>query len=80
MVYLEIMCKIKEDLNKRVMRKERPSGKVVVLTKEEVILTEVVIEEEYLEVNASNVSKKDIEPLNVNILEGGMNVIMAKML
>ena len=36
---LKIMCKIRENLNGRMMTKMRPSGKVVVLTKEVLDLT-----------------------------------------
>ena len=59
-------------------RKERSSGKVVVLIEEEVILTKVVMEEKDLVVIGLNVVK-DIESMNVNNLEGGMKVIMAEM-
>ena len=34
------LCKIKENLNGRMMTKERPSGKVVIHTKEVLVLTE----------------------------------------
>ena len=38
-VYLIVLCRIKENLNKRMRTKTRPSGKVVVLIKEVLVLT-----------------------------------------
>ena len=38
-VDLTILCKIRENLNGKVMKKERINGKVVILTKEVLILT-----------------------------------------
>ena len=42
--------------------------KVVVLTKEEVILTEAIMEEMVPMVNVSSMAKKDIDPLSVSTL------------
>ena len=39
-VDLIVLCKIRENLNERMMIKERPSGKVVILTNEVLVLTE----------------------------------------
>ena len=51
----------------RVTRKTRLSGKVVVLTKEEVVFIKVVMED-FME-PTSNLVKKDIHPLNVRKLK-----------
>ncbi len=58
------------------MRKGRLSGKIV-LIKEEVVLIKVVMEEDNLVVISLNRVKKGIENLNVNILKGGMKLIMS---
>ena len=71
---LTILCKIRANLNRRMMTKTRPSGKVVVhteevldLTKEEVILTLEVVSM----VIVSDVVKKGIDLLNVDLLKVG---------
>ena len=69
---LTILCKIKENLNGRMMKKTRPSGKVVFLTKEEVIL---ILEVVYV-VIVSDVAKKCIDLLNVDLLKVGRIIEM----
>ena len=62
---LKIMCKIKENLNGKVMTETRPNGKVVILTEEVLILTK---EEEIL---ILEVVKRDIDLLNIDPLKVG---------
>ena len=80
------LCRIKENLNRRVMEKARPNGKVVMLTEEMLILIEeevILIEEEViliLEVDfmviVLDVAKKGIDPLNVDLLKVGRIIEM----
>ena len=58
---LTILCKIEENLNKRMMTKTRLSGKVVVHTKEEAILILEVV----FVVIVLDVVKKGIDLLKV---------------
>lgn len=60
--------KIRENLSEKVIRKERLGAKVVVLIKEEVVLTKVVIEDDDFMEIVSNLVKRDIVPLSVTIL------------
>ena len=78
-VDLTILCKIKENLNGRMMTNTRLSGKVVAhnekvldLTKEEVILILEVV----FVVIVTNVLKKGIDLLNVDLLKVGKIVEM----
>ena len=72
-VDLTILCKIRENLNGRMMTKTRLSGKVVVLTKEvldlieeEVILTlEVVFVVIFLDVVKKGTNILNVDPLKV---------------
>ena len=64
---LIVLCKIKENLNGRVKTKARPNGKVVILTKEEVIL---ILEVDFM-VIVLDVAKKGIDLLNVDPLKVG---------
>ena len=70
-VNLTILCKIKENLNGRMMTKEKLSGKVVILTKEVLILTKeeviLILEVDFM-VIISDVAK-DIYLLNVDPLK-----------
>ena len=73
-VDLTSLCKIKENLNGRMMAKTRPSGKVVVLTKEVLDLIEdevILILEVVSMVIVSDVVKKGIDILNVDLLKVG---------
>ena len=67
-VDLTILCRIKENLNGRMMTKARLNGKVVILTEEALILTEEEVIHT-LEVNfmviVSDVVKKGIDLLKV---------------
>ena len=69
---LTILCRIKANLNGRVMIKERPNGKVVILTKEALILIgeEVIsiLEVDFM-VIVLDVENKDIDLLNVDPLK-----------
>ena len=73
-VDLTILCKIKANLNGRVMIKVRPNGKVVILTEEALILTreEVIpiVEVDFM-VIVLDVAKKGIDFLNVDPLKVG---------
>ena len=78
-VDLTTLCRIKENLNGRMMTKTRPSGKVVAhieevldLTKEEVIL---ILEVVFM-VIVTNVVKKGIDLLNVDLLKVGKIIEM----
>lgn len=69
---LKVLCKIKENLNGRMMKKTRPSGKVVVHTKEVLDLIEedvILILEVVFMVIISDVAKKGIDLLNVDLLK-----------
>ena len=69
---LTILCKIRENLNGRVMTKERPSGKVVIHTEEVLVLIEeevILTLEVDLMVIVSDVVKRDIDLLNVDSLK-----------
>ena len=70
-VDLIVLCKIKENLNGRMMKMERPNGKVVILTEEALILTEeeviLILDVDFM-VIVLDVVKRDIDILNVQIL------------
>ena len=69
-VDLIILCRIKVKLSGKMKIKERPSGKVVVPTKEVVVHTEeevIIILELVFMVNVIDVVKKVIDPLNKRI-------------
>ena len=69
-----ILCKIRENLNGGMMKKTRPSGKMVVHTKEVLFLTEeeiILILEVVFMVIVSNVAKKGIDLLNIDLLKVG---------
>ena len=71
-VDLKVLYKIEENMNGRMMKKTRPSGKVVVLTKEVLVLTEeevILIIEVVSVVIVSDVVKKGIDLLNVDLLK-----------
>ena len=71
-VDLTILCKIRENLNGRMMIKTRPSGKVVVHTEEVRDLTEeeaILILEVVFVVIVLDVVKKGIDPLHVDPLK-----------
>ena len=71
---LTILCRIKANLNGRVMTKARPNGKVVILTEEALLLTReeviLILEVDFM-VIVLDVAKKDIDPLNVDLLKVG---------
>ena len=73
-VDLIVICRIKENLNGRVITKARSNGKVVILTEEALILTEeeviLILQVDFMVINL-DVAKKEIDPLNVDILEVG---------
>ena len=69
---LIVMCKIRENMNGRMMIKERPSGKVVIPTEEEVIHIPKVV----FMVIVSDVVKKGIDPLSVDPLKVGKVIEM----
>ena len=71
-VDLRFLCMVKENLNERMMKKTRPSGKVIVHTEEEVILTLEVV----FVVIILDVAKKGIDPLNVDLLKVGRIIEM----
>ena len=77
-VDLTILCKIRVNLNGKMMTKPRPSGKAVilieilVLTEEEVIL---ILEVDFM-VIVSDVIKRDIDLLNVDLLKVGRIIEM----
>ena len=76
---LTILCRIKENLNGRIMTKTRPSGKVVVHTKEVLDLTEeevILILEVISVVIVLDVAKKGIDLLNVDPLKVGRIIKM----
>ena len=71
---LKALYSIKENLNGRIMTKERPNGKVVILIEEILILTEeeviLILEVDFM-VIISYVVKRDIDLLNVDPLKVG---------
>ena len=71
-VDLIVLCRIKENLNGRMMKKARLNGKVVILTEEALILTEEevipILEVDFM-VIVSDVVKRDIDLLNVDLLK-----------
>ena len=73
-VDLTVLCRIKENLNGRMMKKARPNGKVVILTEEALILTKeeviLILEVDFM-VIISDVVKRDIDLLNVDPLKVG---------
>ena len=73
-VDLKILCRVKENLNGRMMTKERPNGKVEILTEEALILTKeeviLILEVDFM-VIVSDVVKRDIDLLNVDLLKVG---------
>ena len=78
-VDLTILCKKRENMNGRMMIKERQSGKVVILTEEVLVLTyeEVILNLEVIfVVIVSDVVKKGIDPLNVDPLKMGKVIEM----
>ena len=78
-VHLTILCRIKENLNGRVMKKARLNGKVVILTEEALILTGeeviLILEVDFM-VIVLDVEKKDIDLLNVDPLKVGRIIEM----
>ena len=78
-VDLTILCRIKENLNGRMMKKTRLSGKVVILTKEALILIEeeviLILEVDFMGI-VLDVAKKGIDPLNVDLLKVGRIIEM----
>ena len=77
--YLIVLCRIKANLNGRMMTKGRPNGKVVILTKEALILTEeeviLILEVDFI-VIVLDVAKKGIDLLNVDLLKVGRIIEM----
>ena len=75
-VELTILCRIKANLNGRVMIKERPNGKVVILIEEALLLTReeviLILEVEFMVIDL-DVAKKGIDLLNVDPLKSGQN-------
>ena len=69
---LIVLCMIKENLNGKMMAKTRLSGKVVVITEEEVIL---ILEVVFM-VIVSDVVKKGIDPLSVDPMKVGKEIEM----
>ena len=78
-VDLIVLCKIKENLNGRVMTKARLNGKVVILTEEALILIReeviLILEVDFM-VIVLDVAKKGINPLNVDLLKVGRIIEM----
>ena len=76
---LTVLCRIKANLNGRMMTKARPNGKVVILTEEALLLIgeEVIL---ILEVNfmviVLDVEKRGIDLLNVDLLKVGKIIEM----
>ena len=71
---LIILCKIRENLNIKMMTKVRLNGKVVILTKEVLVLIEeevILILEVVFVVIVSDVANKGIDPLNVDPMKMG---------
>ena len=69
---LIVLCKIKENLNGRMMTKARPSGKVAILTKEVLVIIKeeviLILEMDFM-VIVLDVVKKGLDILNVEILK-----------
>ena len=79
LVDLTILSKIRENLNGRMLKKTRPSGKVVVHAEEVLDLIEekvIPILEMVFLVIASDVLKRDIDLLNVDPLKMGKVIEM----
>ena len=78
-VDLTVLCRIKENLNGRVMTKARPNGKVVILTEEAPIFIEeeviLILEVDFM-VIFLDVAKKGIDLLNVDPLKVGRIIEM----
>ena len=78
-VDLTVLCRIKANLNGRVMTKARSNGKVVILIEEALLLTEeeviLILEVDFM-VIVLDVAKKDIYPLNVDLLKVGRIIEM----
>ena len=76
---LIVLCKIKENLNVRMMTKEILNGKVVILIEEALILTKedviLILEVDFM-VIVLDVAKKGIDPLNVYLLKVGKIIEM----
>ena len=76
---LTIICRIKENMNGRVMKKARPNGKVVILIEDELILAKeeviLILEVDFM-VIVLGVVKRDIDILNVNPLKVGKVIEM----
>ena len=73
-VELIVLCMIKENMNGKMMTKTRPNGNMVVLTEEVLVLIEeelIHILEVVLVVIVSNVVKKGIDILNVDLIKMG---------
>ena len=76
---LKVLCRIKENLNGRIMTKTRPSGKVVVLTEEVLVLTKeelILIPKVVSIVIILDVVKKGINILNVDLSKVGRMIEM----
>ena len=71
---LIVLCRIKENLNGRVIKKARLNGKVVILTEEALLLTReeviLILEVDFM-VIVLDVEKKGIDLLNVDPLKVG---------
>ena len=78
-VDLTILCRIKANLNGRMMAKARLNGKVVILTEEALILTKeeviLILEVDFM-VIVLDVTKKGIDLLNVDPLKVGKIIEM----
>ena len=76
---LTILCRIKENLNGRMMKKERTNGKVVIIIEEVLILTKeeviLILEVDFM-VIVLDVEKKGIDLLNVDPLKVGRIIEM----
>ena len=78
-VDLIVICRIKENLNGRVITKARSNGKVVILTEDALILIEeeviLILQVDFMVINL-DVAKKEIDPLNVDPLKVGKIIEM----
>ena len=76
---LTILCRIKANLNGRVMTKARPNVKVVISSEEALLLTGeeviLILEVDFM-VIVLDVVKKGIDPLNVDLLKVGRIIEM----
>ena len=76
---LTVLCKIRENINERMMIKERLSGKVVILAEEVLVLTEeeviLILEVVFVKI-ILDVEKKGIDLLNVDLLKVGKIIEM----